>query len=196
MFHASPARRASAAMLIGVLAGLPLAARAQVYKCAQANGAVTYQGTPCPTGAKPAARPSVAELNAQQARQPAPSAPYDDPYAGSVDARPHPVAPPLPAARPPEAPTRSQASTSSLVANVQARNKLENRQQAFNEAHKNDPTPARLANCATARNNVNVLNEQRPVYSYDDKGNHKYVEDKDRAAAMAEAQRQVSQNCN
>ncbi len=73
--------------------------------------------------------------------------------------------------------------------------RLENKQQAFDEAHKNDPSPQRIANCQTARNNVNVLDEQRPVYSYDDKGNHKYVEDKDRAAALATAQRQVSDNC-
>jgi hypothetical protein len=40
-----------------------------------------------------------------------------------------------------------------------------------------------------------VLNVQRPVYSSDGKGDRKYVEDKDRPAAIATAQQQVGDNC-
>jgi hypothetical protein len=49
--------------------------------------------------------------------------------------------------------------------------------------------------CNAARHNLGVLGEQRPVYSYDNKGNRNYVEDKDRAGRIAETQRLISENC-
>jgi hypothetical protein len=175
MFKASPAGGLGAAALIGVLAGLPLAARAQVYKCAQANGTVGYQGTPCPTRARP----------------------YDDPYAKSADSpgnaqAPSPRAPPSPtgvaSVQPPS------TSTSRLVAEVQARNRREAQQQAWKDAHGNDKV-VNLGACNAARYNLPILNEQRLVYSYDKAGNRVYVEDKDRAAKIAETQRTIAATC-
>ncbi len=101
-------------------------------------------------------------------------------------------APPSPFA-PAPAPTQTQ-STSSLVADVQARNRRENSQQAALDAHRNDKV-VNSAACNTARGNLGVLNEQRPVYSYDNKGNRVYVEDKNRAATIAQTQQQISANC-
>jgi len=66
-----------------LLAALPLAANAQVYKCAQPGGGTAYQSTPCPVAGKPAARPTAAQLNAERASAPAPAkpaAPAVDPY--------------------------------------------------------------------------------------------------------------------
>ncbi len=77
---------------------------------------------------------------------------------------------------------------------MQARNRRENQQQADQEAHKNDKK-VNMAACNTARHNLGVLNEQRPVFSYDNKGNRVFVDDKDRANAIAETQRSVATNC-
>ena len=197
MIKASPAWGVGA-VLLGVLLGAPLAAQAQqVYKCAQANGTIGYQSTPCPTNERPPAHPTAAQLNAQRAATPKDDKPYDDPYASSVNSRPHPqapafVAPPSPFA-PAPAPAQTQ-STSSLVADVQARNRRENQQQAYQNAHKNDKV-VDTANCNTARRNLGVLNEQRPVYSYDNKGNRVYVDDKDRAATIAQTQQAIASSC-
>ncbi len=197
MIKASPAW-GMGAVLIGVLAAAPFAAQAQqVYKCPQANGTIGYQATPCPTNDKPPAHPTAAQLNAQRAAQPKDDKPYDDPYANSVSSRPHPqapafVAPPSPFA-PAPAPAQTQ-STSSLVADVQARNRRENQQQAYQNAHRNDKVVDTAA-CNTARRNLGVLNEQRPVYSYDNKGNRVYVDDKDRASTIAQTQQSIASYC-
>jgi hypothetical protein len=195
MSNAWPARRHDAVLLAALLAAAPLMAHAQVYKCVQANGTTGYQSTPCAAGDKPAAHPSVAQLNAQRAAAPKDDKPYDDPYAGDASSRPHPD---VPATRAPASrdvvdlpPGRS---TSGLVADVQARNRRENEQHAYMEAHKNDKR-VDMAACNAARHNLGVLSEQRPVYSYDNKGNRNYVEDKDRAGRIAETQRLISERC-
>jgi hypothetical protein len=199
MFKASPARCLCAASLVGVLAGQPLAALAQVYKCPQANGTVGYQGTPCPTHDKPAARPTMAQLNAQQAAAPRNDKPFDDPYAKSVDSPAHPDTPSAQAPPPPTSVARAPAkpqetSTSRMVADVQARNRREAEQQAYQQAHQNDKV-VNMAACNSARHDLGVLNVQQPVFSYDNKGNRVYVEDKDRAARIADTQRTISTSC-
>ncbi|MBC7662235.1 MAG: DUF4124 domain-containing protein [Caulobacter sp.] len=66
-----------------LLAALPFAAQAQVYKCAQPTGGTTYQSTPCPVAAKPVPHPTAAQLNAERASAPKPAGPpmaVADPY--------------------------------------------------------------------------------------------------------------------
>ena len=79
-----PHVRFALAVAVLVLASLPAAARAQVYKCTPAGGGhVIYQSTPCPVPGKPAAHPTAAQLNAERASNPAPARPpvaADDPY--------------------------------------------------------------------------------------------------------------------
>jgi hypothetical protein len=193
MFKPSPASSLGAAMFIGVLAGAPLAAQAQVYKCTQANGSTAYQSTPCPTSAKPVPRPTAAQLNAQQAAMPKDDKPYDDPYKNSVGERPRAPSLDTGTGNAP-AGTQAQPATSNLVADVQARNRRESQQQAYQDAHKNDKT-VNMAACNTARHNLGVLTEQRPVYSYDNKGNRVFVDDKDRANSIAETQRAIAASC-
>jgi hypothetical protein len=197
MFEASPAGGLIATALFGVLAGLPLAAQAQVYKCTQANATVGYQGTPCPTHDKTATPPTAAQLNARPAAASRSDKPYDDPYANGANPHPHPETPSLPA--PPAstgvAPAPPQStSTSRLVAEVQARNRREAQQAAWKDAHSNDKV-VNLGACNAARYNLTLLNEQRPVYSYDKQGNRVYVEDKDRAAKIADTQRTIATSC-
>lgn len=49
--------------------------------------------------------------------------------------------------------------------------------------------------CSQARRNVEVLKRERPVYSFDKNGNKVYVEDADRAAELADAQKRVAEFC-
>jgi len=193
MFKASPVWRIDAVLFVAALSALPLAAHAQVYKCVQPNGTIGYQSTPCPTKDEPAARPTAVQLNAQRGTAPKDEKPYDDPYATSASSRPHAQAPVFQAPSPPND-AAQEKKTSNLTAEVQARNRRENQQQAYQEAHKNDKT-VDMAACNGARRNLGVLNEQRPVYSYDNKGNRVFVEDKDRANRIAEAQRSIAASC-
>jgi len=60
------------------------ASQAQVFKCPQPGGGMSYQSTPCAVaGAKPASHPTAAQLNAQRASAPQVAAAADagDPYA-------------------------------------------------------------------------------------------------------------------
>ena len=50
--------------------------------------------------------------------------------------------------------------------------------------------------CDAARRNLGVLKTQRPVFTYDNNGDKKYVEDASRQAEIAAAQRAVAENCN
>ncbi len=193
MFKSLPARGIEAVLLAAALSAAPLAAWAQVYKCVQANGTIGYQSTPCPTNDKPPAHPTVAQLNAQRGAPPKDARPHDDPYASTSISRPQPQAPAFQAPPSPNDATPTQ-KTSSLVADVQARNRRESQQQAYQEAHKNDKK-IDMAACNGARHNLGILNEQHPVFSYDDKGNRVFVEDKDRASRIAEAQRSITASC-
>ncbi len=65
MPHALPSRALAAAAL-ALLAGLTPPAQAQVHKCAQADGSVTFQSAPCDADTPRADRVSAARLNAAQ----------------------------------------------------------------------------------------------------------------------------------
>ena len=65
MSHALPSRALAAAAL-ALLAGLSLPAGAQVHKCTQADGSVTFQSGPCITDSPREDRVSAAQLNAAQ----------------------------------------------------------------------------------------------------------------------------------
>lgn len=49
--------------------------------------------------------------------------------------------------------------------------------------------------CNAARKELGTLKEQAPVYRRDNAGNRKYVEDSDRPAAIAAAERKVTAEC-
>ena len=82
------------------LALLSFAAQAQVNKCAQADGSVSYQSTPCGVGEARTERVSAAQLNAAQrareARARAASAPHPASAASHARAAKPPAAPRCP----------------------------------------------------------------------------------------------------
>lgn len=175
------------AALFGAFASVPVAALAQVYKCARPDGSVSYQGSPCPsTGKPPVAAPAPVPVPV------APHAAYD-PYAPeNASQRPTIVPPPLPRApvervAPVVTTARSPrpAEAQSTQANDALRQEVE-RIKAQDKAQR----------CATARDQVGVNKEERPIYHYDKSGNKVYVADADRARSLAAAQQRVTQECN
>lgn len=154
----------SAALL---LAALPLAAQAQVYKCPQANGHVGYQSTPCATGAKPSNHPTAAELNAARASQPVAEAqPFSDPYKNPVNVRP-------------QAPGTLKPSVASPTDGMRRIDNDDERRRA----------------CTLALNNEAVLSRQTKAYSYDKSGNRNDVMDMDKPRLLAEAKAMEARYC-
>ncbi len=165
----TPSVRIAAAMaLAGALAALAPPAQAQVYKCPQAGGSVSYQSTPCATGTPQGAHPTAAELNAaQHAQATAAARPTADPYATRVDARPRAAGPLKP----------SVASPLPEDAHVVT---AEDRQRA----------------CTIALNNEAVLGRTgNKACSFDRTGNRNDVMDADRANLLAAARRNEARYC-
>ena len=176
--------------LAAAIAGLPLAAQAQVYKCRQADGNTSYQATPCPNSRPPAPAP------APTAPSPAPSRePYYDPYApANASKRATLVPPPQPQAPMERAPRAASPAPAQVTrpADVQRAQATESLRREVEQVQ----AQQRAQNCAAARQQVGVNKEQRPIYHYDKDGNREYVADADRARTLANAQQRVAQECN
>jgi hypothetical protein len=54
----------------------------------------------------------------------------------------------------------------------------------------------RMVGCNAARQQLGVLKESRPVYSYNNKGERVFVADENRAAQVSSAERRVAELCN
>jgi len=85
----------------------PSSATAQLYKCVN-NGAVTYQGAPCPAG-EVGRQPTVDELNAQRKKKLAQSAEVSPKPSPAVGGAALPLSEPMPAAKPGAAPPAAPA---------------------------------------------------------------------------------------
>jgi len=150
-----------------LLATLPFAAQAQVYKCTQANGSTGYQSTLCATGARPAAHPTAADLNAaRQAQAAADPQPFSDPYKTPLNVRPQAASPLKP----------SVASPTDGMRRV-------------------DNDEERRRACTLALNNEAVLSRPTHAFSYDKSGNRNDVMDADRPRLLAQAQALEARYC-
>ncbi len=69
----------------------------------------------------------------------------------------------------------------------------EQRQRQQTEAERE--AARRQARCHLARSNLQVLREQRPVYSFDEKGERVFVEDQDRQARIERHEQEVREFC-
>ena len=196
-------RVATAVALSGVLSGLPLAAGAQVYKCAQPDGSTTFQQSPCAGAVKATvAAPAPANKGAS-----AKDEPYFDPYAPEnvrqraaavtlPPTRPNPVAA-APAERQPTA-----AETQAAAANARQRAAQSAEQQRIAEENEktraeNERTRAynKQVRCNSAKHDVDVLQMQRPVYRLDNKGQQQFIDDKDRSRELQAAQQRMNAEC-
>lgn len=107
---------------------------------------------------------------------------------GSTLALPPPAPAPEPAARASAArPSWQDAAQESDRRRVDESIKARNDEI---EAHN------RRVRCNQARQQLGVLKDGRIVYRRDDKGERRYIEDKDRAGEVAAAQRRVAAECN
>ena len=188
----------AAVVLPGALACLPLVAQAQVYKCRQADGTTSFQSSPCPGSIK-APVPATPVNRAAKSGGSA-SEPYFDPYAQAANsgqrgtlalqpARPVPAAAPAPQAVPVPKPVRAMPdpATTSPVSAENERIRQENEQiRARNK----------VVNCNNAKQQLGVVQAQRPIYTTDNKGERHYAEDKDRQKIADAAQQRVNAECN
>ena len=90
MSHPLPSRALAAAAL-ALLAGLALPAQAQVHKCTQADGSISFQSAPCAASdAAPPPRVTAAQLNAaRRAQEQARARVEAASHAASPSSRPH-----------------------------------------------------------------------------------------------------------
>lgn len=156
-------------LLIAALCA-PTLSFAQAYKCKQANGTISFQADPCESGPSTMIR--------------LPSAP--PPMDAATDARGR--APRQAKTHPGEA---QQAGKNSRV--DRAWQQRDEEVRAYNEQVKADNKAIR---CNAARQQLGVVQAQRPIYSRDNSGDRKYVDDSDRASVLASAQARVSAECN
>jgi len=152
-------------VLIALLCAPALAQAA--YKCKQPNGSVSFQDQPCEAGATS----STLSL-------PPPSGDVGPPKdaAKAAGARVHP------AQRQAGGSDKGDSERRRAEADVKAHN---DQVEAYNKG----------VRCANARQQLGVLKAERPVYSRDNAGNKKYMEDNDRPAAIAAAEARVAAEC-
>ena len=200
MFKPSISWTAAAAALPAVLACLPLAAQAQVYKCRQPDGTTAFQGSPCPGSIK--APVPAAPVNRAARSGDSTSAPFSDPYAQApntgqrgtlalpptrpvVAAVPEPqVQKPARAVQQPKGtPPRESSATSAENERIRQENE---KTTAYNKTVK----------CNNARQQLRVVQEQHAIFSTDNKGERHYVDDKDRQKVIDSAQQRVNAECN
>jgi hypothetical protein len=196
-------RVAAAVVMTGVLSGLPFAAGAQVYKCAQPDGSTTFQQSPCLGVLKaPAAAPADANKGA-----PSKAEPYYDPYAPE-NVRQRASAVTLPVVRPNQQvaapaerqPTPAETRASADAARQRAANTAEQQRiAAENEKTRAENEQTRAYNkqvrCNSAKHDVDVLQMQRPVYRLDNKGQQQFIDDKDRSRELQAAQQRMNAEC-
>ena len=165
MFKAFSTGRVAAATLLGLLAGLSLPAAAQVHKCTQADGSISFQAGACTGTEPPPPRVTAAQLNAaRRARERALERAAADPGASKVKARsPGPAKP-------------SVASPFAEDAKVVT---AEDRRRA----------------CTIARNDLAVPSHPTPASGVDHEGKRQDVAPGDGAGRLAIARRDEARYC-
>ncbi len=180
-----------------ILLSLHTATHAQLFKCKGANGQSSFQDSPC-TGNAPAPerkQPIPGEKNEGFG----PQKKYDHGTAGNWDAA-RPVTVPR-APQPPMPPTQASVPTpppaASSVDLWKGKEREAQKRQADEQAKANAEAQAfnQMQACNQARQQLGVAKEPRRIYSYDNNGDRKYVEDENRAALVASAQQRVAESC-
>ncbi|MFT3734724.1 MAG: DUF4124 domain-containing protein [Rhodocyclaceae bacterium] len=154
---------------LAIMLSLSQQAHAQAYKCKQANGRVSFQDQPC----EGAGGGSAITL----------------PSSGS------------PAPAPGKAPARMADSPKAHPAQKQSAEEQWRETQRQREEQKireeNDKITAynKSVRCSNSRKQLEIVKMDRPVFTRDNDGNRHYLEDSNRAAAIAAAERRVAEDC-
>ena len=185
--------------LLLVSASFPASAHAQLFKCKGADGRHVFQDVACAAGTtdanprpKPAAREEAVVLP-----------PKDSKPGANWDSGPRAPLPSRPSTPPPSVATPKQAApaTSPQVAQEPRQRKQQGdlAAQQANEQWKaeNEKVAAhnRMVRCNFARQQLGVATGGRPIFTRDDKGNRHYVEDENRKATIAAAEKRVAEDC-
>ena len=183
--------------LLLVLASLHGSANAQLYKCKAANGRFAFQDAPCAEGTTDAnTRPKPAATEASTV------VPLKSKGAGANwDPGPRPEPPSRPPSVQVAAPAHAAPTRAPQTADEQRQRKqgdLERQQAAEQRKAEDDKAAAfnRMQRCNYARQQLGVAKTERPIFSYDNKGERQYVPDENRKATLASAEKQVAQDCN
>lgn len=156
--------------LLIALLWVPLLAHAQAYKCRQANGAMSFQDQPCQTGTSGSAMPL-------------PRGAGGEPVAAAADPRDTQKAPRIhPALRQSAQATEQDAERRRADEAIKAHNE---QVMAYNK----------MQRCNFARQQLEVAQAGRPIFRRDNAGNRNYIEDSNRDAETAAAQRRVNAEC-
>jgi hypothetical protein len=156
--------------VFAVLLSAPLLAHGEVYKCKQADGSVSYQEQACQAGA---------------------------------------VSTPLALPKATDAPgTRSDVTGNARKASGRSDREPKQRGQVADQSYEqkraneeirahNEEVSAynKRVRCNRARQQLDVVKSQKPIFSNDNAGSRNYVEDKDRGRVTAAAERQVREEC-
>ena len=194
----SPASRSVAIVLVaGLFASLPHAAWAQVYKCTQPDGSTSFQGTPCPSSARPPVAPKAGTVTP---RVSAATDASDDPYAKDGGRWTIPAAPPLPRSPSESVAPQRPAAQALARGNADPRSAENERIRAENQRieAENRRTEAlnRQTRCNAARQQLGVLKGGHAVYRTDNNGERHYVDDDKRQGEIDAAQQRVNADCN
>jgi len=169
-------------------------ASAQVFKCKSADGRNIFQEVPCAAGttdANPRRKPAATEESVVLPKKDnKPGANWDLGPRPTIPSPPSPVATPIQATLPMPPPVaREQRQTK--------QSELE-RQQAEQRKAEDEKAAAfnRMQRCNYARQQLGVTKTERPIYSYNNKGERQYVSDENRQATITAAERRVAEECN
>jgi hypothetical protein len=159
-------------VLLIIAMSVPSLAFAQLYRCKLTDGSVSFQERPCPTASA-----------STKVTLPRATIPYVEPENVSTE----------------NAPRKREFKPKVLVPSEPSNGSSEYQRRLEVERMKaeNDKMVAhyQMQRCNFARQQLGVIKTQRPVYSYNDKGDRVYIEDKDRAAQVASAERRVAEEC-
>lgn len=156
-------------LFLSLLMATPLMAQAQGYKCKQPDGSLSFQDHPCQAGAV-----------SSKLSLPPPS-PYIEPE--NNPNRPQRVRTPKPLA--------SENSGQSREDDDRRRRA----EEEMNAANEKSRAHNKMIRCDQARSQLEVVKAGRPVYSLDNKGERRYVDDGNRQALISSKERIVAQEC-
>lgn len=160
---------------LALLMCAPLIAQAQVNKCKQPDGSLTFQDFPCPSGTVS----SKITLPPMAARSDGISSESSG-EVGKMKQR------------------RNIQSTQETKSQLDQVRDYQNRRVNEEIREHNEKAEAfnRNLRCNQARQQLGVVKEALPVYHYDNKGERQYLEDGNRPAAISAAEQRVAKECN
>ena len=185
--------------LLAILLSWQAVTHARVFNCKSSDGHLVFQGTPCDgdtraAGQKTSTAASQQTMTAPQKTPDGPGGNWDRQRASTPERGPSPqsVANPVPS---------PLSQTPSVDAErLSRRNKtIENaRQPVLTEtpAYKDMEAFNKTQRCNHERQQLGVVKSGRPIFSHDNKGDRRCVEDAARQAETNAAEQKVARACN